>query len=81
MDWQWPQKLQEGAARASVTVIFSDPNTKLAVCIADGTEVSVKRKGVGQIVPYGVKISFHIIRYSYRLNLICFCSTDNEYRL
>lgn len=36
---------KKGLPRASVTVILNDPDTKLPVCIADGTEVSAKRTG------------------------------------
>ncbi|MBQ4098388.1 MAG: ornithine cyclodeaminase family protein [Clostridia bacterium] len=40
-----PMNYKKGLPRASVTVILNDPDTKLPVCIADGTEVSVKRTG------------------------------------
>ena len=41
-----PQKTTEkGLPRASVTMILNDPDTKLPVCIADGTTVSAKRTG------------------------------------
>lgn len=40
-----PQNYKKGLPRASVTVILNDPDTKLPVCIADGTEVSAKRTG------------------------------------
>ena len=40
-----PMNYKKGLPRASVTVILNDPDTKLPVCIADGTEVSAKRTG------------------------------------
>ncbi len=40
-----PMNYKKGLPRASVTVILNDPNTKLPVCVADGTEVSTKRTG------------------------------------
>lgn len=40
-----PMNYKQGLPRASVTVILNDPDTKLPVCIADGTEVSAKRTG------------------------------------
>lgn len=40
-----PQNYKKGLPRASVTVILNDPDTKLPVCVADGTEVSAKRTG------------------------------------
>ena len=40
-----PMNYKKGLLRASVTVILNDPDTKLPVCIADGTEVSAKRTG------------------------------------
>ena len=40
-----PMNYQKGLPRASVTVILNDPETKLPVCIADGTMVSAKRTG------------------------------------
>ena len=40
-----PQNYKKGLPRASVTVVLNDPDTKLPVCIADGTEVSAKRTG------------------------------------
>jgi len=40
-----PQNYKKGLPRASVTVIINDPETKLPVCIADGTVVSAKRTG------------------------------------
>ena len=40
-----PMNYKQGLPRASVTVILNDPDTKLPVCIADGTQVSAKRTG------------------------------------
>lgn len=40
-----PMNYKKGLPRASVTVILNDPDTKLPVCIADGTQVSAKRTG------------------------------------
>jgi len=40
-----PSNYQKGLPRASVTVILNDPDTKLPVCIADGTAISTVRTG------------------------------------
>lgn len=40
-----PMNYKKGLPRASVTVILNDPDTKLPVCFADGTEVSTMRTG------------------------------------
>ncbi|MBE7062304.1 MAG: ornithine cyclodeaminase family protein [Ruminococcaceae bacterium] len=40
-----PQNYKKGLPRASVTVLLNDPDTKLPVCIADGTAVSTMRTG------------------------------------
>ena len=40
-----PQNYKRGLPRASVTVILNDPDTKLPVCVADGTAVSTMRTG------------------------------------
>lgn len=40
-----PMNYKQGLPRASVITILNDPDTKLPVCIADGTEVSAKRTG------------------------------------
>jgi ornithine cyclodeaminase len=40
-----PMNYKKGLPRASVTMILNDPDTKLPVCIADGTEVSTMRTG------------------------------------
>lgn len=40
-----PLNYKKGLPRASVTVILNDPDTKLPLCVADGTQVSAKRTG------------------------------------
>jgi ornithine cyclodeaminase len=40
-----PQNYKKGLPRASVTIILNDPETKLPVCVADGTAISAKRTG------------------------------------
>lgn len=40
-----PMNYKKGLPRASVTLILNDPDTKLPLCIADGTEISAKRTG------------------------------------
>ena len=40
-----PQNYRKGLPRASVTIILNDPDTKLPVCVADGTAVSTMRTG------------------------------------
>ena len=40
-----PMNYKKGLPRASVTVILNDPDTKLPVCVADGTAVSTMRTG------------------------------------
>lgn len=40
-----PMNYKKGLPRASVTVILNDPETKLPLCIADGTAVSTMRTG------------------------------------
>ena len=40
-----PMNYKKGLPRASVTVVLNDPDTKLPVCFADGTEVSTMRTG------------------------------------
>jgi len=40
-----PQNYKQGLPRASVTLILNDPDTKLPVCIADGTQISAMRTG------------------------------------
>lgn len=40
-----PMNYKKGLPRASVTIILNDPDTKLPLCIADGTAVSTMRTG------------------------------------
>ena len=40
-----PMNYKQGLPRASVTMVLNDPDTKLPLCIADGTEVSAMRTG------------------------------------
>lgn len=40
-----PMNYKKGLPRASVTVILNNPETKLPVCVADGTAVSTMRTG------------------------------------
>ena len=52
-----PQNYKKGLPRASVTIILNDPDTKLPLCVADGTEVSTMRTGAsgGVAVKYLAK--------------------------
>ncbi len=40
-----PMNYKKGLPRASVTIVLNDPDTKLPVCIADGTAISTVRTG------------------------------------
>lgn len=40
-----PMNYMKGLPRASVTVVLNDPDTKLPVCVADGTAISTVRTG------------------------------------
>ena len=40
-----PMNYKQGLPRASVSVVLNDPDTKLPVCIADGTAISTVRTG------------------------------------
>lgn len=40
-----PMNYKKGLPRASVTIVLNDPDTKLPVCIADGTAISTIRTG------------------------------------
>ena len=40
-----PQNYKKGLPRASVTIVLNDPDTKLPVCISDGTKISAMRTG------------------------------------
>lgn len=52
-----PMNYKKGLPRASVTMILNDPDTKIPVCIADGTKVSIMRTGAsgGVAVKYLAK--------------------------
>ena len=52
-----PQNYKKGLPRASVTIILNDPDTKLPLCVADGTKVSTMRTGAsgGVAVKYLAK--------------------------
>lgn len=40
-----PMNYKKGLPRASVTMVLNDPDTKLPVCVADGTAISAVRTG------------------------------------
>ena len=40
-----PMNYKKGLPRASVTIILNDPDTKLPLCVEDGTKVSTMRTG------------------------------------
>lgn len=40
-----PMNYKKGLPRASVTMVLNDPDTKLPVCVADGTAISTVRTG------------------------------------
>ncbi len=40
-----PMNYKKGLPRASVTIILNDPDTKIPLCVADGTKVSTMRTG------------------------------------
>ncbi|MBR2405885.1 MAG: ornithine cyclodeaminase family protein [Clostridia bacterium] len=40
-----PMNYKQGLPRASVTIILNDPDTKLPICVADGTAISTMRTG------------------------------------
>lgn len=40
-----PKNYKKGLPRASVTIVLNDPDTKLPVCVADGTAISTVRTG------------------------------------
>lgn len=49
-----PMNYKKGLPRASVTIILNDPDTKLPICVADGTAISTMRTGASG----GVAIKF-----------------------
>ena len=58
-----PMNYKKGLPRASVTIILNDPDTKLPLCIADGTKVSTMRTGAsgGVAIKYLAKIDARIM--------------------
>lgn len=40
-----PMNYKKGLPRASVTIILNDPDTKLPLCVSEGTTISAKRTG------------------------------------
>ncbi len=58
-----PMNYKKGLPRASVTIILNDPDTKLPLCIADGTEVSTMRTGAsgGVAIKYLAKTDAKIM--------------------
>ena len=61
-----PMNYKKGLPRASVTVILNDPDTKLPVCVADGTAISTVRTGASG----GVAIEL-LARSDARVMTIC----------
>ncbi len=61
-----PQNFKKGLPRASVTIILNDPDTKLPLCIADGTKVSTMRTGASG----GVAIKY-LAKENAEVMLIC----------
>lgn len=61
-----PQNYKKGLPRASVTMILNDPDTKLPVCVADGTAISAMRTGASG----GVAIDL-LARKDARVMTIC----------
>ncbi len=49
-----PMNYKKGLPRASVTIILNDPDTKLPLCVADGTAVSTMRTGASGGVAIGL---------------------------
>lgn len=61
-----PMNYKKGLPRASVTIILNDPDTKLPLCVADGTKVSTMRTGASG----GVAIK-HLARIDASVMTIC----------
>lgn len=61
-----PMNYKKGLPRASVTIILNDPDTKLPLCIADGTKVSTMRTGASG----GVAIKY-LAKSDARVMTIC----------
>ena len=66
-----PMNYKKGLPRASVTMILNDPDTKLPVCIADGTEVSTIRTGASG----GVAIKY-LAKSDASVMTICGCGAQ-----
>ena len=61
-----PMNYKKGLPRASVTIILNDPDTKLPLCIADGTKVSTMRTGASG----GLAVKF-LAKSDAKVMLIC----------
>lgn len=61
-----PMNYKKGLPRASVTMILNDPDTKLPICVADGTAISTIRTGASG----GIAIRL-LSRSDARVMLIC----------
>lgn len=61
-----PMNYKKGLPRASVTIILNDPDTKLPVCVADGTAISAVRTGASG----GIAIKL-LAKSNARTMLIC----------
>ncbi len=61
-----PQNYKKGLPRASVTIILNDPDTKLPLCVADGTRVSTMRTGASG----GVAVK-HLAKSNAEIMTIC----------
>ena len=66
-----PMNYRKGLPRASVTIILNDPDTKLPLCIADGTKVSTMRTGASG----GVAIK-HLAKSDAAVMTICGCGAQ-----
>lgn len=66
-----PMNFQKGLPRASVTIVLNDPDTKLPVCIADGTAVSAMRTGASG----GVAIN-NLAKSNASVMTICGCGAQ-----
>ena len=66
-----PMNYKKGLPRASVTVILNNPDTKLPLCVADGTKVSTMRTGASG----GVAIK-HLAKSNAEVMTICGAGTQ-----
>ena len=71
-----PMNYKQGLLRASVTMILNDPQTKLPVCIADGTAISAIRTGASG----GIAIRL-LAKQDARTMLICGAGTQAHTQL